>query len=148
MFGLAVGALLTLTIASLLLRLQPCSGLTLRGFLPIDMWQCSAVGRYRLISGVWIDGFEEHRFFAGASSLPAGDLPEANASLQIDEAARDLIERGLPPPIRRMRYQAIVLSFYGNELEPLGQTGAGNRIRRVFVVRQVRSARLIRRIYV
>ena len=134
------GAFVTIGGLYMVMRVDPCVGLSARGIVELGLGQCSDVGPYKLHRGIWIDGFEERRFFPNATLVPK-PVPDSNNRLIIDEAAKDFIYRTLPEIKRPIASQVIQIEFWGNELRPYGSTTYG----RYYDVRRVVSTRLLRR---
>lgn len=140
--GIIAGALLTFTGLLLLARVDQCAGISTRGFVRLDLWNCSDVGPYMRYRGIWVDGYEEGRFFPDATALPS-PVPDSENRLLVDEAAKGFIYRTFPRGDDNWDRQIIEIEFWGNELRPYRST----LYKRYYAVRKVGSTRLIRREY-
>ncbi len=146
-FGLAAaflaGAVSVIAAEAMFLKPYSCQGLSLWKPEAGDVWNCRDVGPYARFSGIWVDGFEDARFFPNASQPPTEPVPHTESSLRIDEAARNMLFDA-SPPTRPMKHQLVAISFWGNELR--SKDGPPQE-RHLFVVRRIESARILKRIY-
>lgn len=108
-------------------------------------WACITVGDDAAQHGLWIDSGRGALYYPNATTLPPGGVPETDAWLFMDRATRAAIRAGLPAADRSVGYQVIAISFFGSEYVLDEPTPDG--LKRLYDVREVRSARLLSRQY-
>ena len=104
------------------------------------------VGSFRSFSGIWIDGFEESRFFPDVKSISTDPMPQTTARLQMDDASRNLIHRFMAKPLEKGCSDVLAITFKGNAVKPNHGLGMPGYIETIYVPTEFISVAPLRRI--
>lgn len=104
------------------------------------------VGAAQTFRGVWVDGFEDSRFFPDLQSIGPGRLPETAARLQMDDASRNLIHQFMAKPVRGGCSDVLAITFKGNAVKPRHALGFPGYIETIYVPTEVLTVNPLRRI--
>ena len=104
------------------------------------------VGPAETFHGVWIDGFEESRYFPDIWTLPTREIPRTTARLQMDDASRNLVHRYMAEPLRPGCSDILAIRFRGNAVKPNHGIGFPGYLETIYVPTEVLTVRPLRRI--
>jgi len=104
------------------------------------------VGPFQSFSGIWIDGFEESRFFPNVKSIPTDPMPQTTARLQMDDASRNLIHRFMAQRLEKGCSDVLAISFKGNAVKPNRGLGMPGYIETIYVPTEVLTVKSLGRV--
>ena len=104
------------------------------------------VSAFQTYSGVWINGFEDSRFFPNVRSVPTDRMPETTSRLLMAEAAGSLIYRFMAKPVQPGCSDVLAITFKGNAVKLNHSAGMPGYIETIYVPREVLSVSSLRHI--